>query len=128
MPTERTDMKINRYELDATWMYLQKDGRYVLYSDHIATLAEREKEIEGLNKMLSMKQDDWMEVCKENDRLTGLLAEAKKVYEEIKHLDKLLLCEETPKKDDPCFMHYLMQTVDAYIKAWQVIKKIGEVK
>jgi len=35
----------------------------------------KDAEIAALNKMLSMKQDDWIEVCEENDALTQRVKE-----------------------------------------------------
>lgn len=73
-----------------------KDGDFVLYSDHLAEIAEygcicaelgaaiyggqekiakKDEEIAALNGMIEMKQDDWLGVCKENDVLQNRIKE-----------------------------------------------------
>jgi hypothetical protein len=70
-----------------------------------------EQEITRLNKMFSMKQDDWMEVCKENDRLNALIGESRIIIKSI--------MDDLPQKRD-----WLDPDIER--EARQIIKKIGE--
>jgi hypothetical protein len=93
-------------------------GRFVLYTDHLSALAEKEKEIEGLRMYKEATQGYESAREKEITRLNALLAEAREVYEKW----------EPKLQDNGLPAQANIAVFDVIFSLWQVIKKIGEGK